>query len=173
MGSNTSRQDDTRAVLDAVRQIVHALRESSRWAEQHVGVSGAQLFLLQRLAEAPAISVNGLAALTHTHQSSVSAVVTRLVERGLVRRSRSGADARRVQLSLAPAGERLVAQAPDVAQDRLIRGVERIAPARRRALATTLAELAQAVAVADRAPGMFFEDHARQRSRKEKGTRNA
>jgi DNA-binding MarR family transcriptional regulator len=59
-------------VLDAVRRIVQALRESSRQAERQVGLSGAQLFVLQKLAESPASSVNELAARTHTHQSSVS-----------------------------------------------------------------------------------------------------
>src|SRR5262245_81630 len=104
MGSNTSGASDTQAVLDAIRQIVQALRESSRWSERHVGLSGAQLFVLQALAEAPGISLNELAARTHTHQSSVSVVVTRLVDAGLVRRGRSGLDARSVTLSLSPRG---------------------------------------------------------------------
>src|SRR5262245_28824999 len=108
MGSNTSREDDTRAVLDAVRRIVHALRESSRWAEKHVGLSGAQLFVLQKLAESPdAVSVNELAARTHTHQSSVSTVVARLVGRGLVRRVWSEADGRSVELTLSRRGQQV------------------------------------------------------------------
>jgi MarR family transcriptional regulator, lower aerobic nicotinate degradation pathway regulator len=169
------------AVLDAVRRIVHALRESSRWAEKHVGLSGAQLFVLQTLAEATAaVSVNELAALTHTHQSSVSTVVARLVERCLVRRARSDADARIVQLSLAPRGQRLATRAPDVAQQRLIHGVERLSSTRRRQLASTLSELAHAMDAADAAPAMFFEDrgarpgqarHARAREARSRKTR--
>ena len=89
MGAHISRGADVQAVLDGVRRIVQALRASSRWAEQHVGLSGAQLFVLQKLAETPAMSVNELAARTHTHQSSVSMVVSRLVEHGLVTRTRS------------------------------------------------------------------------------------
>jgi DNA-binding MarR family transcriptional regulator len=159
MGSNTSTQGDTtRAVLDAVRRIVHALRESSSRAERHFGLSGAQLFVLQRLAESPAVSLNELAARTHTHQSSVSTVVTRLVDAGFVRRSRSPLDGRRVELSLAPRGRRLIGQAPDLAQASLIGGIERLSPVRRRLLASTLGELAEAMATVDRAPRMFFED---------------
>jgi MarR family transcriptional regulator, lower aerobic nicotinate degradation pathway regulator len=161
MGAHTSRADETRTVLDAVRRIVHALRESSRWAEQQVGLSGAQLFVLQKLAESPAVSVNELATRTHTHQSSVSTVVTRLVERGLVRRERSGADRRSVELSLSPQGERLVARAPDVAQERLVRGIEQLPIAGRRQLASSLSALAQAIDTTERAPVMFFEDRAR------------
>ncbi|HEY8548699.1 MAG TPA: MarR family transcriptional regulator, partial [Vicinamibacterales bacterium] len=116
MGANTSAgepdasgsdEGDTQTALDAIRRIVQALRESSRWAEQHLGVSGAQLFVLQALAAAPNMSVNELAARVHTHQSSVSTVVARLVARGLVRRERSALDGRRVELSLSPRGQRL------------------------------------------------------------------
>lgn len=164
MGSNTSSRDDTQAVLDAVRRIVHALRESSRWAERHVGLSGAQLFVLQTLREAPAASLNELAARTHTHQSSVSTVVARLVAQGLVRRVRSGADRRHVGLSLSARGERLARQAPDAPQERLVRGIEQLSATRRRALAATLGVLAQAVDAADRAPAMFFEERRGRRS---------
>ena len=100
------------AVLDGVRRIVQALRASSRWAERHVGLSGAQLFVLQKLAETPGISVNELAERTHTHQSSVSVVVSRLAALDLVTRTRSAADGRRVELSLAPRARRVVGRAP-------------------------------------------------------------
>ena len=57
-------------VLDSLRRIVQALRgESSRRAEQDLGVSGAQLFVLDALALAPALSVNELAYRTRTHQN--------------------------------------------------------------------------------------------------------
>jgi DNA-binding MarR family transcriptional regulator len=105
--------------------------------------------------------VNELAARTHTHQSSVSTVVTRLVSRRLVCRARSGADRRSVALSLSSRGERLLLRAPDAPQERLVRGIEKLSPARRRALASTLGELALAVDAADRAPAMFFEDGRR------------
>src|SRR5882762_8351764 len=85
MGAHTIRRTaDTRALLDSVRRIARTLHESSRAAEKQVGVTGAQLFVLQKLAESPAASLSDLAARTHTHESSVSTVVSRLVARGLV-----------------------------------------------------------------------------------------
>lgn len=155
MGANTSTA--TRDVLDAVRRIVQTLHESSRQAEQQLGVSGAQLFVLQRLAESPGASLNELAARTHTHQSSVSAVVTKLVARRLVRRSKAASDARRLELSLTPAGHRLLVRAPHAAQDRLIAAVNKLSLPRRAVLADVLTDLAQAVAGVRRAE-MFFED---------------
>jgi MarR family transcriptional regulator, lower aerobic nicotinate degradation pathway regulator len=162
MGTNVSAtHGDVRSVLDAVRRIVHALRESSRWAERHVGLSGAQLFVLQALSESSAMTINALAARTHTHQSSVSMVVTGLVERGLVTRTRSAADRRSVEVSLTSRGRRRSDRAPDVAQQRLIAAIERFSPSRRRQLAAALGELAQSVADTSRVPAMFFEEGRR------------
>jgi DNA-binding MarR family transcriptional regulator len=158
MGPNTSARSDTRTVLEAVRRIVQALRESSRSAERTVGLSGAQLFVLQTLAESPSISLNRLAALTHTHQSSVSTVVARLVSAGLVRRARSRTDRRTLELSLTAAGSRVAERAPDAAQGRLIAAVDMLPAVRRRQLASTLSELASMMDGAEGAPAMFFEE---------------
>jgi len=147
-------------VLDAFRRIVQALRESSRLAQGRVGLSGAQLFVLQRLGEAPSLSVNELAAQTHTHQSSVSVVVARLVEAGLVRRTPCPSDRRRVELTLTASGRRTAAGSPDVAQARLVQAVAGLTPLRRRQLAASLGEVAHAMTGTREAPAMFFEDRA-------------
>jgi DNA-binding MarR family transcriptional regulator len=156
---------DTRLVLDAVRRIVQALHESSRWAEKRLGLTGAQLFVLQKLAESPCLSLNELAERTHTHQSSVSTVVARLVEHGLVVRGPGERDARRVELRLSPEGRRLIRRAPNLPQQRLIQGIERLAPSRRRALAASLDALSSAMAVKDREAVMFFDEMKRRRRR--------
>jgi DNA-binding MarR family transcriptional regulator len=170
MGPNTSvrtADGEVRVVLDGVRRIVQSLRESSRWAEKRVGMTGAQLFVLQKLEEAPAQSLNDLADRTHTHQSTVSTIVARLVERGLVTRTRSPRDGRTIELGLSPSGSRLVARAPDLAQDRLIRGIRLLPAARRRALASTLTTLARVMNSVGAQPVMFFEDNvSRRRSRR-------
>jgi DNA-binding MarR family transcriptional regulator len=163
MGSNTSPANDVRAVLDGVRRIVQNLRESSRWAEKNLGMSGAQLFVLQKLAESPAQSLNALAARTHTHQSSVSAIVARLVDGGFVTRTRSATDGRTLELDLSPRGRRVVDRAPDAAQERLIHGIQRLPAARRRALASALSALGRAMD-AEGDPIMFFEEGARRRA---------
>ena len=60
---------DGQAVLDSIRRIVHSLELGSRAAQKSVGLSGAQLFVLQTLAGSDAMSVNELAARSCTHQS--------------------------------------------------------------------------------------------------------
>ena len=77
MGPHTNQAGTpARDVLDSLRRIVRSLLESSRRAEQQLGITGAQLFVLEKLAAARALSLNELAERTHTHQSSVSTVVT-------------------------------------------------------------------------------------------------
>src|SRR5205814_2997070 len=94
--------------MNAVRSVVRALRLNTRSIEGKLGISLAQLFVLQQLAEKPADSLNELAERTATHQSSVSVVVRRLVERGFVTRVAASADRRRVQIALTPEGENLL-----------------------------------------------------------------
>src|SRR5580765_205281 len=94
--------------MNAVRSIVRAFRVNTRAIELKMGISLAQLFVLQQLTERPADSLNELADRTATHQSSVSVVVRRLVDRGLVTRVASSADRRRVQIALTPDGEAML-----------------------------------------------------------------
>src|SRR5262245_59137704 len=134
MGSNTSSAD-TREVLDAIRRIVQDLRESSRDAENRAGLSGAQLFVLQTLAEAPGLSLNELAERTRTHQSSVSAVVTRLSRDRLVERGTSADDGRRAEIRLSARGRGRLRKAPRAAQERLVAAVDALPPGERARLA--------------------------------------
>lgn len=148
---------DATRVLDNLRRIVRALRESSRAAERTVGVTSAQQFALQVIAARPAISLNELAEQTRTHQSTVSVVVTRLVEAKLVRRVPGQEDARRRELAVTTKGRALLESAPHVAQERLIAGVERLSTRQRTELRRSLDALVSAMGLGDEAPVMFFE----------------
>ncbi len=143
--------NDSRAILDAIRRLVRVLRESSRAADVELGVSGAQLFVLRALASEHTLSINDLAALTLTHQSSVSVVAQTLATRGLVRRTTSPEDGRKVELALTPKGRTLIRGAADAAQERLINGLGQLAKADRRALASGLTKLVDAMGLSDAA----------------------
>jgi DNA-binding MarR family transcriptional regulator len=165
MGSHINRvRPASRDVLDSLRRIVQVLREASRRAEQQLGISGAQLFVLERLTASPSRSLNELAELTHTHQSSVSTVVARLVRRGLVARRRAAGDARRLELVATDRGIRLTTGAPGAVQDRLIQTIEHLPPRSRRQLASLLRRIVAGLDAVDRRPRMFFDDnHGRHR----------
>jgi DNA-binding MarR family transcriptional regulator len=131
--------------MNAVRSIVRALRINTRAIELQMGISLAQLFVLQQLAERPADSLNELAERTATHQSSVSVVVRRLVERGYVSRSASAADKRRIEIDVTPAGRSLLADAPITVQTQLVTALQQMDRGDQAALASLLERwLAQA-----------------------------
>ncbi|HVQ47620.1 MAG TPA: MarR family winged helix-turn-helix transcriptional regulator [Gemmatimonadales bacterium] len=144
--------------LDAIRRIIRILRRSSRRSEQQVGIGGAQLFVLQQLAEAPARSINDLAARTYTHQSSVSVVVRRLVEQGLVARQPSSSDRRRRELRLTAAGKRLISRAPVPGQVHLINALLKLPRAALRNLERGLIRLVAEMGGEAEPPAMLFAD---------------
>jgi DNA-binding MarR family transcriptional regulator len=147
---------DVRAALDAFRRIVRALRMDR--AGRPRGLSSAQLFALQQIAEHPRASINDLAALTFTHQSSVSVVIQRLVEQGLVVRKVSAEDRRRQSLELTGEGRRVLRRAPAAVQESLIAAISTLPAAERRALARSLEKVARVIAPEDAEhPPMFFE----------------
>jgi DNA-binding MarR family transcriptional regulator len=152
--------DDVTVVLDSFRRLVRLLRLSSREAERQVGLSGAQLFVLQKLSEAKMLSINDLADSTHTHQSSVSVVAQTLVDKGLVSRARAEDDARRLELKLTPAARALLRKAPGAAQDRLIAAIGKLPAATRRQLAVDLAKLVAEAGLGDGEAPMLMDDGA-------------
>jgi MarR family transcriptional regulator, lower aerobic nicotinate degradation pathway regulator len=118
--STTTLAHSVERSMNAVRSIVRALRVNTRAIELKMGISLAQLFVLQQLAERPADSLNELAERTATHQSSVSVVVRRLVERGFVSRTASASDKRRIEIAVTPSGRLLLAGAPTTVSNQLV-----------------------------------------------------
>jgi DNA-binding MarR family transcriptional regulator len=157
-----SRPTDVRVALDAFRRIVQALR-AGRAAEGRGAPGTAQLFALQQIAEHPDASINDIAALTCTHQSSVSVVIQRLVQQRLVAKVASNDDRRRQRLAVTAKGRRVLDQAPIAVQEHLIAAISALPKDDRRALARSLNAIAAAVAPAGAAPHppMFFEDDVR------------
>ena len=147
----------TRRVLDALRRVVQSLRLSARAAESDLGLSGAQLFVLHKLSEERSLSVNDLAERTLTHQSSVSVVAARLVEKGLVARQRAVGDARRLELSITAKGRAMLRKSPMAAQERLLQGLAQMNERERSQLATLLEHLNEGAGLADASPRMFFD----------------
>jgi DNA-binding MarR family transcriptional regulator len=143
-------------VLDAIRRLVRSLRLSAERARREAGISGAQLFVLQSLAESEDQSVSELARRTATDQSSVSVVVARLVRRRLLTRRADPRDRRRHLLSLTARGRALSRRAPPAAQQDLVRAIEALPRSEQAALAELLGRV-----VADMgevSAELFFEE---------------
>ena len=144
--------------MNAVRSIVRALRINTRAIEAKMGMSLAQLFVLQQLAERPANSLNELAERTATHQSSVSVVVRRLVEDGYVSRTTSAIDKRRIEIDVTPKGRGLLADAPTTIQAQLMTALREMTDGDRTTLANLLESWLRRANIDIASPPMLGEE---------------
>lgn len=154
--------EDVANVVEALRHIVRAVRISSHGAETALGVSGAQLFVLQELASLTAerrggASLSEVAERTLTHQSSVSVVVSRLVASGYVEKGVAAHDARCAELRLTPLGRGLLKRAPQLAHTRMVAALREATRADLRATARVLGDVAQHLGAGPAPAEMFFE----------------
>lgn len=149
---------DERRILDAVRNLVRAIRLASTATHHGKVVSAAQAFVLQTLLDSPGLRINDLAEQTSTDQSSVSVVVQKLVDSGLVTKQRSEADARAFEVHLTPAGRALARKTPVAPQLRLLDGVRKLSSSDRSRLADLLEQWIDALGLADPSPPMLGED---------------
>ncbi len=85
-------------------------------------------------------------------------VVSRLVTRGLVKRTTSKVDRRSAELSLAAAGKALLSAAPEAAQDRLLAALSKLKKSEAMLLSGLLAKVVDLAEVASETPSLFFEE---------------
>ena len=157
---------DSQRILDAIRRLVRLLRLSDRAARNQLGLSSAQLFVLHEVAKTPELSLKELADRTRTDQSTVSVVVGRVVERGLVKRTRSAVDTRRVELSLTARGRAVLLKTPTtVAQRKLDDALRQLSPADGATLSRILARVVELMGEADAPAPMLFAEPGGEKKR--------
>lgn len=151
--------ETAREIMDAFRRIVHALRSSHR-AAGDIELTGAQLFVLVTLgAAASPMGVKELAERSRTDQSTVSVVVGRLVDRGLIKRVSSTVDTRRVELSLTARGRKLQCKTPvTVAQTKLAEALAQFSSADAATLSRLLKVIVERMGEADTPAPMLFDE---------------
>lgn len=144
-----SHSADVTRAANALRALVRALRLSDRAVERAVGISGAQLFVLAQLEDLGVATVNQLAERASADQSSISTVVSRLVERGLAAKKPAWYDRRRVEVSITARGRDLLAAAPETVQGRIVGALQQSPAVEVAALASGLATLVRSAGFAE------------------------
>jgi DNA-binding MarR family transcriptional regulator len=162
---NSNRQPELSRALNALRRMVRGLRSAAEAVERELNVSAAQLFVLRELAQVPDQSVKELAAVTMTTHSTVSQVVSQLLSKGLVTRTRDAGDGRRAVLRLTRQGAGLVKKSPRVIQTDLIKGFATLRAPERSALAHGLEKWLEASGLGGVPSSMLFEKRLLQNGR--------
>jgi DNA-binding MarR family transcriptional regulator len=105
----------TSLAKDALKQfriIFGTVRQHFREIESSCGISGSQLWLLNEISTHPDLGVSRLAENLAIHQSTCSLLVEKLVKKQLVEKQRLAEDQRKVGLIVTPAGQAVLAKAP-------------------------------------------------------------
>jgi DNA-binding MarR family transcriptional regulator len=144
---------DAQAVIAEVNRLYPAVYRRFQASRQRIpgsDVTPRMLGMLRHLAEAGPLSVGDQARHHGLSRATATELIDRLEGKGLVARVRDGRDRRRVFVSLTEAGRIRAAAHPEVLScDGLVRAVEHMNPADRRALIVGLRALLVAAEVAD------------------------
>jgi DNA-binding MarR family transcriptional regulator len=109
--------DTTAQVTAALRRIIRAIDLHSRSLVQRYGLTGPQLIVLKELVASPAMTVGQLADVVNLSQATVTGILDRLERKGMVTRSRSIEDKRKVFVCHTAAAEQALEGAPPLLQE--------------------------------------------------------
>jgi DNA-binding MarR family transcriptional regulator len=115
-------------IMDNIRRVFQVVNEQSKKVEKDTGLTGPQVWAIKVIASVAPVRVSELAKRMYLHPATVVGILDRLEKRGLIARTRSTEDRRVVEVSLTPAGRRLVEHTPEVASNKITRGLESLEP---------------------------------------------
>jgi DNA-binding MarR family transcriptional regulator len=87
--------------------VAHGLQSRSKRMEAELGITGPQRLVIRILGQAPGTTAGAIARSMCVHPSTLTGVLRRLEARGIVKRARDDADARRSLLELTAEGKKL------------------------------------------------------------------
>ncbi len=118
MSENFSRSQEVYATL---RQIVRSMDVHSKYLHKYYGLSSPQLNILKELSEVKEIPTGKLAQKISLSQATVTDILDRLEEKGLIIRQRSSFDKRRVYIQITEKGKEVVLKNPSLLKEGFIR----------------------------------------------------
>jgi DNA-binding MarR family transcriptional regulator len=126
VNANTLALEPTLDFMRLLWRIEHGLQRKSKQMEATLGVTGPQRLVLRIVNQFPGLSAGELARVIRLHPSTVTGVVQRLVDKGLLAREGDRADRRRVQLRVRPDAKRFVRRSPASIESAVARVLARV-----------------------------------------------
>jgi len=99
-------------VLKHFREIFIQAKSELKDNVKKTGLSGSQLWIMQQIYNFNGISNSELAKNLTLHVSTSSILVNKLIKKGLVEKTRSQTDERKIVLTISSKGKQLMAKAP-------------------------------------------------------------
>ena len=119
-GNRIDKKTTSNDVLIAIRRIIQSVDMHSRYLVRHFGLTGPQLIILQEISSHKEVSISEIAKAVSLGQPTVTGILERLENRGLITRRRSEQDKRKILISITEACERLMEKAPPPMQEHFI-----------------------------------------------------
>ncbi len=120
----------------------HQLQSASKRMEANLGVTGPQRLVVRIVGRFPRISAGEVSRILHLHPSTLTGILKRLVERGLLVRRADARDGRRALLDLTARGRAVDGLRSGTVESAVRRALVRLSP---RALGTAR-EVLEAIA---------------------------
>ncbi|MBC7618552.1 MAG: winged helix-turn-helix transcriptional regulator [Candidatus Saccharibacteria bacterium] len=99
-------------VLRQFRIVFNAVRAHFSQMEKQVGLGGAQVWALSVIKDNPGIGMGGIASHMHIHQSTASNLIKVLLTKELISMTKGAEDRRSVNLTILPAGKKILSKVP-------------------------------------------------------------
>ena len=106
------------AALVAMRRILRATDIHAKQLSRETNLKTSQLLVIQTIDEVGEMTIGEIAASVNLAQASVTAIVQRLQDAGLLTRQRGDSDKRKVYVQLTPEGREVLERAPTALHDR-------------------------------------------------------
>jgi MarR family transcriptional regulator, organic hydroperoxide resistance regulator len=135
-------------VLDFLRYlwaIQHAMQRLSKHMEATIGVTGPQRLVLRIVGDNPGLSARGLSSVLHLHPSTITGILQRLVQHGLLVREQDPQDRRRVRLWPTAEGTSLIRGSRGTVEQAVRRALARVTEPEVRGAQAVLSALARSL----------------------------
>jgi DNA-binding MarR family transcriptional regulator len=130
------------AFMQLLWAVDHGLRSISKRMQARLGVTGPQRLVLRMVGRFPGVRPGEVAELLHVHPSTLTGVLERLEQRGLIRRGEHSNDGRSATLHLTRAGQRVNSERSHTVEARVRRVLAGLPAARIAAASVVLEALA-------------------------------
>lgn len=141
--NTVKRNDDIGQVLTAIRRLIRATDLHSRKITRMEGLTSSQLILLKMVRDVAGATIGELATSISLSQATVTTILDRLEQEGLVKRERSEQDRRKVFVRLTDAGLAVLERAPELLQETFIRQFSALQDWERSMILASLQRVAQ------------------------------
>lgn len=107
-------------ILVAIRRVMRAVDMRSKQLERKAGLTVPQWLILQALSASGEMQISELARRISLSHATVTSILNRMSDKGLVQRKRNSADRRAVRVSLTAKGKTTFEEAPELLQEAFV-----------------------------------------------------